>query len=122
MDEGRVRWAQRGDANIAFRVVGDGPVDLVFLGGFSSHIDVLLEEPSLRRWWERLSSIARVILVDRRGSGLSDGLNGERLTLEEEIGDVEAVLDAAGAERVVLQAYASGGPLAVHMAHARGDR
>jgi class 3 adenylate cyclase len=121
MDEGRVRWAQSGDANIAFRVVGDGPVDLVFLGGFSSHIDVLLEEPSLRRWWERLGSIARVILVDRRGSGLSDGLAGP-LTLDDEVGDLDAVLDAAGADRVVIQAYASGGPLAVHFARARPDR
>jgi class 3 adenylate cyclase len=122
MEEGRVRWAQNGDVNIAFRVLGDGPVDLVFLGGLSSHIDVLLEEPSLRRWWERLSSIARVILVDRRGSGLSDGLNSERLTLAQEVGDIEAVLDAAGADRVVFQAYASGGPLAVQFAHARPER
>src|ERR1044072_4294985 len=112
MEEGRVRWAQNGEANIAFRVLGDGPVDLLFLGGITSHIEVMLEEPGLRRWWERLASIARVILVDRRGLGLSDRLEGDgRLTLEEEVADLDAVLDAAGADRVVVQSYAAGGPL-----------
>src|SRR6185295_7458825 len=109
MEEGRVRWAQSGDSHIAFRVLGDGPVDLLFLGGFLSHIEVLLEEPGLRRWWERLGSIARVILVDRRGLGLSDPVDGA-LTLAEEIADVDAVLDAAGCDRVVVQSYAAGGP------------
>src|SRR3979409_1380314 len=115
MEEGRVRWAHNGAHNIAYRVLGDGPVDLVFLGGLTSHIEVLIEEPGLRRWWERLSSIARVILVDRRGVGLSDRPL-EPLTLEEEVGDLLAVLDDAGADRVVLQAYAAGGPLAVTVA------
>jgi class 3 adenylate cyclase len=121
MDDGRVRWAQSGDANIAYRVLGDGPVDLVFLGGLTSHIEVLLEEPGLRRWWERLGSIARVILVDRRGLGMSDRIHGP-LTLAEEVPDLDAVLDAAGADRVVVQAYAAGGPLAVQYAAARPDR
>jgi class 3 adenylate cyclase len=121
MEEGRVRWAQSGDANIAYRVLGDGPVDLVFLGGLTSHIEVLLEEPGLRRWWERLSSIARVILVDRRGLGMSDRIHGP-LTLAEEVADLDAVLDAAGADRVVVQAYAAGGPLAVQYAAERPDR
>ncbi|MCW2985395.1 MAG: adenylate/guanylate cyclase protein [Conexibacter sp.] len=121
MEEGRVRWAQSGDANIAFRVLGDGPVDLVFLGGIASHIEVMLEEPGLRRWWERLGSIARVILVDRRGLGLSDRPNGP-LSLEEEVADLDAVLDAAGCDRVVVQAYAAGGPLAVEYAARRPDR
>ncbi|HMJ32515.1 MAG TPA: adenylate/guanylate cyclase domain-containing protein [Baekduia sp.] len=121
MEEGRVRWAQSGDANIAYRILGDGPVDLVFLGGLTSHIEVLLEEPGLRRWWERLGAIARVILVDRRGLGMSDRIHGP-LTLEEEIADLDAVLDAAGADRVVVQAYAAGGPLAISYAAARPDR
>jgi class 3 adenylate cyclase len=121
MEEGRVRWAQSGESHIAFRVLGDGPVDLVFLGGFLSHIEVLLEEPGLRRWWERLGSIARVILVDRRGLGLSDPLTGA-LTLAEEVADIDAVLDAAGADRVVVQSYAAGGPLAIEYAVARPDR
>jgi class 3 adenylate cyclase len=121
MEEGRVRWAQSGDAHIAFRVLGDGPVDLVFLGGFLSHIEVLLEEPGLRRWWERLGSIARVILLDRRGLGLSDPLDGP-LSLADEVADIDAVLDAAGCDRVVVQSYAAGGPLAIEYAAARPDR
>jgi class 3 adenylate cyclase len=82
---------------------------------------VLLEEPGLRRWWERLGSIARVILVDRRGLGLSDPLDGA-LTPAEEVADIDAVLDAAGCDRVVVQSYAAGGPLAVHYAARRPDR
>jgi class 3 adenylate cyclase/pimeloyl-ACP methyl ester carboxylesterase len=123
MEEGQVRWAQSDGANIAFRVLGDGPVDLVSLSGIASHIEVLLEEPGLRRWWERLGSIARVILMDRRGAGLSDPLpDGGPYAVEREVADVEAVLDAAGSDRVVVQSYASGGPLAVHYAHRRPDR
>jgi class 3 adenylate cyclase len=121
MEEGRVQWAQSGDANIAFRVLGSGPVDIVFLSGLSSHIEVLLEEPGLRRWWERLGSIARVILVDRRGLGLSDRIT-EPLPLAEEVADVDAVLDAAGCDRVVVQSYAAGGPLAIEYAAQRPDR
>jgi class 3 adenylate cyclase len=121
MQEGRVRWAQSGDANIAYRVLGEGKIDLIFLGGLTSHIEVLLEEPGLRRWWERLGAIARVILVDRRGLGMSDRIHAP-LTLEEEVADLDAVLDAVGADRVVVQSYAAGGPLAVTYAALRADR
>jgi class 3 adenylate cyclase len=121
MDDGRVHWARSGDADIAYRVLGEGPVDLLFVGGFTSHIEVLLEEPGLRRWWERLNSIARVILVDRRGSGLSDRL-AETPTLDQEVDDLVAVLDAAGSERAVLQSYAAGGPLAVAFAARHPER
>lgn len=121
MEEGRVRWAQSGDANIAYRLLGDGPVDMVFLNGVTSHIEVLMEEPGLRRWWERLGSIARVILVDRRGVGLSDRHHGP-ITLEQEAADLDAVLDDAGCDRVVLQSYAAGGPLAIEYAATRPDR
>jgi class 3 adenylate cyclase len=121
MEEGRVQWASSGDANIAFRVLGSGPVDLLFLGGITSHIEVMLEEPGLRRWWERLGSIARVILVDRRGLGLSDRISGP-LALADEVADLDAVLDAVGTQRVVVQAYAAGGPLAIEYAARRPDR
>jgi len=121
MEEGRVQWAQSGDANIAFRVLGDGPVDIVFLSGITSHVEVLLEEPGLRRWWERLGSIARVILVDRRGLGLSDRPDGP-VTLAQEVEDLDAVLDAAGCDRVVIQAYAAGGPIAIEYAVCRPER
>ena len=116
------RWARSGDANIAYRTVGGGPVDMIFVGGLVSHIDVLLEEPGIRRWFERLGQISRVILMDRRGSGLSDTLPNRIYTLEEEIADVTAVLDALGTERVVLNAYAAGGPLAIEFAATRPER
>jgi class 3 adenylate cyclase len=119
-----VRWATSTDgANIAFRVLGevDDTIDLLFLGGPTSHLEVLLEEPGLRRWWQRLGSIARVILVDRRGSGLSDPLNGD-LTLAQEVSDLEAVLDTAGSERAVVQSYGSGALLAIELAATRPER
>ncbi|HEY6758328.1 MAG TPA: adenylate/guanylate cyclase domain-containing protein [Baekduia sp.] len=121
MEEGRVRWAQSDGADIAFRVLGDGPVDIVFLTGITSHVEVLLEEPGLRRWWERLGSIARVILVDRRGLGLSDRPEGP-VTLQDEVADLDAVLDAAGCDRVVIQSYAAGGPIAIEYAAQRPQR
>jgi class 3 adenylate cyclase len=121
MAEERTRWARSGDANIAYRVIGDGPMDLVFLSGLMSHIDVLLEEPGLRRYYERLGRIGRLVLVDRRGTGLSDQLDGP-LPVHEEVRDVDAVLDAVGSERAALVAYASGGPLAVEFAARRPER
>jgi class 3 adenylate cyclase len=82
---------------------------------------VLLEEPGLRRWFERLGAFARIILIDRRGSGLSDPLTGH-FTAEEEVDDVIAVLDAVGSDRTVLMAYAAGGPLAVAFAATHPER
>src|SRR5687767_12476430 len=120
---GRTAWARSGDANIAFQVVDEGerPLTLVFLTGLISHIEVFLEEPGLRRFWDRMSEIARVVLVDRRGSGLSDPLTGP-LPLSDEFRDVEAVLDAIGCDRAVLMAHAAGGPLAVEFAARRPER
>jgi pimeloyl-ACP methyl ester carboxylesterase len=114
------RWARNGEANIAYRTLGDGAIDLVFLSGLT-HIEVILEEPGLRRWFDRLARISRVILVDRRGTGLSDPLP-TALTLEDEVEDVAAVLDAVGSDRAVLQAYAIGGPLAVAFADRHPER
>ena len=114
------RWARNGEANIAYRTLGEGPIDLVFLSGLT-HIEVILEEPGLRRWFDRLAQISRVILVDRRGTGLSDPMP-EGLTLDDEVHDVAAVLDAVQSDRAVLQAYAIGGPLAVTFAHHRPER
>src|SRR3954453_20427738 len=121
MEEGRVQWAQSGDANIAFRVLGGGPVDIVFLSGITSHIEVLLEEPGLRRWWGRMGSIACVILGDPRGLGLSDRSPGA-VALADAVAALDAVLDAAGCARVVVKASAAGGPLAIEYAAQRPDR
>lgn len=116
-----MRWARSGEASIAYRVLGDGPIDIVFVNGLVSHIEALLEEPGVQRWFDRLARVGRVILVDRRGSGLSDPLDGP-LPLEEEVCDLEAVLDDAGADRAVAMSYAAGGPLAVAFAAHRPER
>ena len=115
-------WARSGDANIAYRVLGEpSAVDLVFLSGIISHVEVLLEEPRLQRFMRRLTRSGRVILIDRRGSGLSDPIpEGHRV--EDEVADIEAVLDAVGVDRAVMFAYAAGGPLAVRFAADRPER
>jgi len=121
MADDRVRWARSGDANIAYRVMGDGPMDLLFVSALISHIEVLLEEPGLRRFFERLAGMARLILVDRRGSGLSDPVR-ELTPVETEVADLEAVLDAVGSDRTVLMSYAAGGALAIEFAARRPER
>ena len=95
------RYARSGDANIAFQVHGDGPMDLLLLTGLLSNVETLWEEPGLARLFERLGRIGRLILVDRRGVGMSDRL--DRLPPpEEDVADLDAVLDAAGSERAAL--------------------
>jgi len=115
------RYAVNGDTTIAYRVVGDGPTDVVFLPGLISHVEVILESPLLQRFIGRLAAFSRVILVDRRGLGLSDPA-GPEVPLETEIGDVLTVLDAVGSERAAILAYAAGGPLAVQTAVAHPER
>ncbi len=113
--EATVRYARSGDGTLAFRVLGSGPIDLVFVPGILSHVEVVMEEPGLARFFDRLAAFSRVILFDRRGSGMSDPLPDD-FTLEQEAEDVRAVLDAAGSERVAALGYANGGALAVQFA------
>jgi class 3 adenylate cyclase len=104
-------YARSGDVNIAYRVIGaEQPIDMLFTTGMISHVEVVTEEPGLARFLDRLGSFARLILMDRRGVGLSDPLT-EQLTIEEEAKDVLAVLDAIGIERAALMAYTTSGPL-----------
>lgn len=116
-----VRYARSGDANIAYAVVGDGPVDLVFVPGFVSHLEVLWEEPSAARFLRRLSSFARVVLWDKREQGLSDR-TGRAPTLEQSQDDLLAVMDAAGVERAAIFGISEGGPLSLLCAAAHPDR
>ena len=115
------RYAQHGEATLAWTTVGDGPTDLLFLPGIISHVEHVWDDPGMAGFLERLCSFARVILMDRRGSGLSDPLDGT-LALEDEVGDVLAVLDAAGSDHAVLLGYLTGGPLAIKVAADRPDR
>ena len=105
-----VRYAKSGDLNIAYQVLGEGPMDLVFVPGFVSHLELLWEYPALARCFERLASFSRLILFDRRGQGLSDR-PGRPHTLEEGADDLRAVMDAAGSERAALFGYSEGGPM-----------
>ena len=106
------RYARSGDVSIAYQVVGDGPLDLIFVSGWVSHLDAFWGEPSFARFLRRLASFSRLILFDKRGTGLSDRVPVAELpTLEERIDDVRAVLDAVGVERAALLGHSEGGPM-----------
>jgi pimeloyl-ACP methyl ester carboxylesterase len=105
-----VQYARSGDVNIAYQVCGNGPVDLVFVMGWVSHLEYFWREPSFARFLTRLASFSRLILFDKRGTGLSDPVT--RLpTLEQRMDDVRAVLDAVGSHRAVLLGVSEGGPM-----------
>ena len=115
----RTSYACNGDVNIAYQVCGDGPVDLLFVSAFISHVEHLWEDPGLARFFTRLTGFARLIVMDRRGSGLSD--DGP-LGVEHEIADIRTVLDAAGSERAAVLSYTAGGPLAAMLAARHPER
>jgi pimeloyl-ACP methyl ester carboxylesterase len=117
------RYAQAGDVNIAYQVVGDGPVDLVWAYGLASNIEVLWEEPSLAAFFRRLSEFTRLILFDRRGCGLSDRHGTTAApTLEERMDDVLAVLDAVGSQQASIFGMSDGGSLAALFAATHPER
>jgi class 3 adenylate cyclase len=103
-------YARSGDVNIAYQVLGDGPLDLVLVPGWVSHLDMDWEEPRYAHMLRRLSSFARLIRFDKRGTGLSDRSVGLP-DLETRMDDVRAVMDAAGSERAALYGYSEGGPM-----------
>ncbi len=102
------RYAKSGEVNIAYQVVGGGPRDLIFVPGWVSNIEVLWEEPAVARFLHRLASFSRLILFDKRGTGLSDRL-GDLPNLEMRMDDVRAVMDAIGSERAALCGVSEGG-------------
>ena len=115
------RYARSGDVHIAYIVEGDGPIDLVWIPPWISQVEYLWSEASLAGVMDRLTSFARVITFDRRGSGLSDPLEGAP-TLEEQMDDVLAVMDAAGSEEAAIVATLEGGPMAALFAASHPDR
>jgi class 3 adenylate cyclase len=115
------RYAKSGDLNIAYVVEGDEPLDLVWIPPWISQVEYLWAEESLTRVMDRLTQFARVITFDRRGSGLSDPLAGAP-TLEEQMDDVLAVMDAAGSERAAIAGTLEGGPMAAMFAATYPDR
>jgi pimeloyl-ACP methyl ester carboxylesterase len=97
------RYARSGEFHIAYQVVGDGPIDLVYVPTWISQVEHFWEEPSVARYFNRIASFCRLIMFDRRGSGLSDPTLGAP-TLEEQMDDVVAVMDAAGSARAAVYA------------------
>ncbi|HKQ74401.1 MAG TPA: alpha/beta fold hydrolase [Blastocatellia bacterium] len=111
-DVPEVHYASSGEVNIAYQVIGDGPFDLVFVMGWISHLEYFWSEPSFARFLRRLSAFSRVILFDKRGTGLSDRVPLEQLpTLEQRMDDVRAVMEAVGCDRAVLCGVSEGGPM-----------
>ena len=106
----QVRYARSGTVNIAYQVVGDGPIDMVFVMGWVSHLEEFWTEPSFARFLSRLAGFARLILFDKRGTGLSDRVP-ELPTLEQRMDDVRAVMDAVGSRRAALLGVSEGGPM-----------
>ena len=106
------RYAKSGDVSIAYQLVGNGPLDLVLVPGWVSHLDCAWEYPRFADFGRRLASFSRAIFFDKRGSGLSDRIPGVA-TLEERMDDVRAVLDAVGSKRAALLGVSEGGPMSV---------
>ena len=107
-------YARSGDVNIAYQVIGDAPLDLVFVMGWVSHLEYFWREPSFARFLLRLASFSRLILFDKRGTGLSDHVPINQLpTLEQRMDDVRAVMDAVGSERAALFGVSEGGPMSL---------
>ena len=106
------RYTRNGDVNIAYQVVGSGDIDLVFVMGWITHLEYFWREPSFARFLRRLGSFSRLILFDKRGTGLSDRVpNDELPTLEQRMDDVRAVMAAVGSERAALCGISEGGPM-----------
>jgi class 3 adenylate cyclase len=115
------RYARSGDVHIAYIVEGEAPVDLLWIPPWISQVEYLWSEASMAAVLERLKRFSRVITFDRRGSGLSDPLIGAP-TIEEQMDDVLAVMDAAGTERTAIAATLEGGPMAAMFAATHPDR
>ena len=117
------RYARNGDVSIAYQVVGEGPLDLVLVHGWVQSFDPGWEIEAIKRFYRRLSSFSRLILFDKRGTGLSDRVPVDDLpTLETRMDDVRAVMDAVGSERGALLGHSEGGAMAALFAATYPER
>lgn len=115
------RYARNGEAHIAYQVFGEGEITFVGLPGVVSNVEVIWEDPESRRWLMGLASFARVVHYDKRGQGVSDRDSGVP-TLDDRLGDLTAVLDAIGADRVALGGISEGGTTAAMFAATYPER
>src|SRR2546425_6948032 len=116
-----IRYAKSGTLNLAYQVVGEGPVDLVFVPGFVSHLDAAWEDPRLSRFLFRLASFSRLILFDKRGIGMSDSGHGLP-SVQDRVDDLLAVLDAAASNQATLFGASEGGAACLSLAAAHPQR
>lgn len=117
------RYARSGDVDVAYQVLGQGQLDLVYAAGWVSNVELVWEERRYARFLSRLASFSRLILFDKRGTGLSGRVSEDRpLTLEERMDDVRCVMDAAGSERAALFGHSEGGNLATLFAATYPER
>ena len=116
-----IRYTRSGDLSIAYQVVGSGPIDLVLVPGWISNIEIFWEQPSIVRFFEKLATFSRLILFDKRGTGLSER-ETKAATLEERMDDVRAVLDAVGSSRATLLGFSEGGTMCMLFAATYPDR
>src|SRR5437899_3965020 len=121
MEPPETRYTRSGDVNIAFQVVGEGPLDLVFIPSMTHHVELVWENPPQARFLGRLASRSRLLLFDKRGTGMSDRVVGVP-TLEARMDDIRAVMDAADSERAVLFGGVDGGQLCLLFATTYPER
>jgi len=117
----QTRYAKNGLVSIAYQVVGDGAVDLVLVPGFVSHVEVAWEEPRLARFLGRLAAFSRLIMFDKRGTGMSDPVP-DPPPLDVRMDDIGAVMDATGSSRAALLGISEGGPLSLLFAASHPQR
>ena len=101
------RYAKSGEVSVAYQVVGDGPHDLILVPGFVSHVEVAWEQPRLAHFLSRLASFSRLIVFDKRGSGMSDPVDRPP-SMEQRMDDIRAVMDAAGSHRATAWRWSKG--------------
>jgi pimeloyl-ACP methyl ester carboxylesterase len=117
------RYARSGKVNIAYQVTGEGPLDLVYVPGWVSHVELAWEEPTLASFLGRLATFSRLITFDKRGTGLSDRVPDDQLpTLEQRMDDLRAVMDAAGSRRAALFGVSEGGNMSILFAATYPER
>jgi pimeloyl-ACP methyl ester carboxylesterase len=121
MFQPKTSYARNGDVNIAYQVIGEGPLDLLFIPAFVSHLDLYWAAPETAAFFRRLASFSRLILFDKRGTGLSDPVASVG-TLEQRMEDVHAVLDACGSQEAALFGLSEGGPMSLLFAATYPER
>ncbi len=114
-------YAKSDDVHIAYQVTGEGPIDLVFVPGFVSHVEANWQASNSEKFFSRLASFSRLILFDKRGTGLSDR-SSQLFTLEQRMDDVRAVMDAVGSERAAVFGISEGGPMSILFAATYPER